>query len=671
MDNTGYIHTEAEPETPCTQASNASTDSSHSPGSDTPSSDSPRFDSPNSDSFGSDFPSTTVEKPSITPYRKNAIQKPATPLMVVQNWDSISLNHPVALIHPTVVSDSHSIKASDFHQQISYSDDKVEDQEPTEPKMKREWFKYSASENISIMYAIFLVMLGIVIYTADMFLGRQSVLAESFNNFLIIVQVIWLMYIHIDARIYVNHISKKLEEAEGERKDTQTGSNAQLQDPIPLHYGFTSGRHGGSIYLKIGATIFCFGHMIHTGLNLAQKVLYLLDDDPYFLECTNIPDVLMSVLQPICAFYQLFFIFKYSNLIINRRYVLARFGLMHCIGSSLCYWIYTILQETLQSIFTDFHGNSSSPSAHSSDDSSAWSIKYGCERDSYLSDMINYTTPYLYPFSIEFYILMVGLWMFLRANIGKVERHTHIPSVKVIYEGDHSKSLTSNLVIFVDCHSSNRGLFAGLFMTVITVIAIILLFILSSYEGSDEIGRYVNGVTEVVLLGVMVVAAAAAYKLIHRLDVIKETATSVDDILVYVSLPCIFFYAFLRLVPSILYSDALFGTMAILQILQVIVQTVMIYDGMRRCSNSSELRHKKPGREVITFMVVLNVALWLLQTFEVKTVGSNSAMYLFYGKEMWTLLSHLTLPFALFYRFHSSGCLANMWLVVYEVDEVH
>lgn len=265
MDNTGYIHTEAEPETPCTQASNASTDSSHSstdgetpssnsPGSDTPSSDSPRFDSPNSDSSGSDFPSTTVEKPSITPYRKNAIQKPATPLMVVQNWDSISLNHPVALIHPTVVSDSHSIKASDFHQQISYSDDKVEEQEPTEPKVKREWFKYSASENISIMYAIFLVMLGIVIYTADMFLGRQSVLAESFNNFLIIVQVIWLMYIHIDARIYVNHISKKLEEAEGERKDTQTGSNAQLEDPIPLYYGFTSGRHGGSIYLKIGAT---------------------------------------------------------------------------------------------------------------------------------------------------------------------------------------------------------------------------------------------------------------------------------------------------------------------------------------------------------------------------------------------------------------------------------
>lgn len=304
---------------------------------------------------------------------------------------------------------------------------------------------------------------------------------------------------------------------------------------------------------------------------------------------------------------------------------------MHCIGSSLCYWIYTILQETLQTIFTEFHNNTSA-STHADDGSSTWSIKYGCERDSYLSDMINYTTPYLYPFSIEFYILMVGLWMFLRANIGKIERHTHIPSVKVVYEGDQSKSLTSNLVIFVDCHSSNRGLFAGLFMTVITVIAIILLFILSSYEDSEEIGRFVNGISEVVLLGVMVVAAAAAHKLIYCLDVIKLTETSVDDILVYVSLPCIFFYAFLRLAPSILYSDALFGTMAVLQILQVIIQTVMIYDGMRRCSNSSSLRHKKPGREVITFLVVVNVAMWLLQTFEVKTVGSNSAMYAFYGK---------------------------------------
>jgi hypothetical protein len=36
--------------------------------------------------------------------------------------------------------------------------------------------------------------------------------------------------------------------------------------------------------------------------------------------------------------------------IINRCKELARFALMHCIASSLCFWIWTILRETLDSL---------------------------------------------------------------------------------------------------------------------------------------------------------------------------------------------------------------------------------------------------------------------------------------------------------------------------------
>ena len=39
-----------------------------------------------------------------------------------------------------------------------------------------------------------------------------------------------------------------------------------------------------------------------------------------------------------------------SQVIINRCKVLARFALMHCIASSLCFWIWTILRETLDSL---------------------------------------------------------------------------------------------------------------------------------------------------------------------------------------------------------------------------------------------------------------------------------------------------------------------------------
>ena len=239
----------------------------------------------------------------------------------------------------------------------------------------------------------------------------------------------------------------------------------------------------------------------------------------------------------------------YFQLIINRRKLLTRFALMHCIASSLCFWVYTILQETLQALFAkkkhsagynytaealtghsiggggygagaqygsygyDFEDMSDEMDDMFDDDddddekmptkvmksfakaytgqslgASTWSINYGCEKTTNLTQMINYTTPYLYPFSIEYNILIVGIWILLWENIGRIDRHTHIPSIEVTYEEDNSKAFTSNMIIYVDCHSSNRGLFAGLLVTVATVISIILFFIFTSSEENKVIG---------------------------------------------------------------------------------------------------------------------------------------------------------------------------------------
>ena len=215
---------------------------------------------------------------------------------------------------------------------------------------------------------------------------------------------------------------------------------------------------------------------------------------------------------------------------------------MHCISASLCFWIYTIIQETLQTIHLKklkegYYNSTTTPSPmkllkamrklskRSSDDDDSdemddddeddddnemeemeaaaaatsyygtgktfrdnWDVNYGCEKTTDLTEMINFTTPYLYPFSIEYNLLIVGVWILLWENIGKIELHTHIPSVEVTYEEDNSKGFSSNLIIYVDCHSSNRGLFAGLLMTVSTVISIILFFIFTSSQKNVELG---------------------------------------------------------------------------------------------------------------------------------------------------------------------------------------
>lgn len=97
----------------------------------------------------------------------------------------------------------------------------------------------------------------------------------------------------------------------------------------------------------------------------------------------------------------------------------------------------------------------------------------------------------------------------------------------------------------------------------------------------------------------------------------------------------------------------------------MVVQTSFIVDGLRRASNCRETRQKKPGREVVVFLVITNAAMWVTMTFEV-TAYLHDDRYEFYGRVLWSILGHVWLPLMMFYRFHASACLADMWKYCYE-----
>ena len=42
---------------------------------------------------------------------------------------------------------------------------------------------------------------------------------------------------------------------------------------LPQYYCFTTGRHAGSFFLKIGAAIFCIGHIIHNAVIFAKNTI--------------------------------------------------------------------------------------------------------------------------------------------------------------------------------------------------------------------------------------------------------------------------------------------------------------------------------------------------------------------------------------------------------------
>ena len=84
--------------------------------------------------------------------------------------------------------------------------------------------------------------------------------------------------------------------------------------------------------------------------------------------------------------------------------------------------------------------------------------------------------------------------------------------------------------------------------------------------------------------------------------------------------------------------------------MKVSLQTPMIIDGLRRCSNSSWAQEHRAGRNTLMFLIVANLAVYIFQTFLLKT-NIYQTEVAFFTLEIWTLLSHMTLPLCIFYRF--------------------
>ena len=124
-------------------------------------------------------------------------------------------------------------------------------------------------------------------------------------------------------------------------------------------------RHAGSFFLKIGAAIFCFGHIIHMTLNGVKHIYsmqvaskenlltwsLLQSSDEHVEEmCGQVLSLVYDFVHATFSLLQLYFIFKYGNVIVNKRRWLARITFAHCISSCISFWVYTLYSGTLDEI---------------------------------------------------------------------------------------------------------------------------------------------------------------------------------------------------------------------------------------------------------------------------------------------------------------------------------
>lgn len=107
----------------------------------------------------------------------------------------------------------------------------------------------------------------------------------------------------------------------------------------------------------------------------------------------------------------------------------------------------------------------------------------------------------------------------------------------------------------------------------------------------------------------------------------------------------------------------------LLELVEVILQTYLIQDCFRRCSEEDFQQRIKPGRQMIAVLLGINLAGWIVKSFQLKEADILNNITLrddiAYG---WVLIA-ITMPVFLFYRYHCTVCLSQAFTMLYE-DEV-
>uniref|UniRef100_A0A182PKX3 Otopetrin n=1 Tax=Anopheles epiroticus TaxID=199890 RepID=A0A182PKX3_9DIPT len=672
----------------------------------------------------------TLTVPSIVEDLQDADGRPSTPTTYQKRPASIySSGRAPPIIR--AVSYQPSIAAASTHHS---GDHHVPP--PSTPEEKSKFTRRYLAGVTGISYALFLIVFGLIAFITDAVENNARYpLAEVFALYMVAVGILYFVFLYIDIRLYVRRAQKALEELQRRRqlyaeqmeradagatlgngggplelsaatRPDQPAWELPPMKPIRHDYCFVTGRHGEIIYLKLGATWFCFGLLIHSVLLLSYQGILMNSRDGKWAKCASNTTIAMEVLFLFYCLFLVFFFWKYANIVINRYRGLARFGIMHAIGTALAFWVLTIVRETVVAIrIKQAYYDDDKPSVEAlvAPDAADRDISIiapaDCPGPEELNQVLASFSPYLYPFVIEFNILIVGLLYMIYANISKCPKkitvkghkghHQHADGAAskaggsvMDFDGksecsdhcndtlDHEAQVKSRLVVYGDCQHASRGLFAGLILVVATIVVIILFHIAARDDDYRDTGILLDDIFEVTVLGIMIFATIAAYYQTCKLDINPHPISRMDDVLLFIAIPAFFSESLFSMIPAFENSSILNGFIVFTQLAQILLQTPWICDALRRCSNTEELQSRKPGKELVTFMTIANVSLWVYYTFSVKTGDFGDERYEYYGDVLWSILNHLSLPLIMFYRFHSSVCLVDIWRHSYEPGEM-
>ncbi|KAL1505392.1 hypothetical protein ABEB36_004967 [Hypothenemus hampei] len=297
-----------------------------------------------------------------------------------------------------------------------------------------------------------------------------------------------------------------------------------------------------------------------------------------------------------------------------------------------------------------------------------------CGRINIMGTIVQDSAPYLFPFIIEYSLIGAAVIYCIWKHIGRYPRYETQEDLEHRLElmlSRRAVAIAQAQQGRVDCVGASKGLFFGLLMLVASLICLILFFVLVHHKELGLLAIYLADVSHCVLMILSIIAIIIGFIRVQNLKFRTEEQSDLNDILLRVSAFGLFTYAVFSVIAGhykafTVEPNMLVMVTGILSVAQVILQLLFIADVSRRRVHLPEHDRTKPGRQVVTFLLICNITMWIIYTFETQKVEANPVQKRFYGFLTWAIVQRLTLPLCIFHRFHSAVTLAEIWKTSYK-----
>ncbi|XP_054721857.1 proton channel OtopLc-like isoform X2 [Uloborus diversus] len=459
-----------------------------------------------------------------------------------------------------------------------------------------------------------------------------------------------------------------------------------------------------SIYLRIGSVVFGIGALISSGLEVAS-ILTIPND------CMDKMNLLQPILRGLFSFLQMHFLFMSSKEMVNSFRWVRHTALMHLVATNLAIWIRVMLWESTKDWLDALHykHNSSvewdlakfnitmhtldSDEKHidterhkpyhrihvttsrqcnwaenlEKDDAEGIIAYHICMQNSTIGAIWEKATPYLYPLTVQYSLVAAAViyitWTNLHTQRSKLQRFAAVS----VYGKDPSSSSSSE---DVNCSGSTRGLFLGLLVLVVGLIGLILFFVLA--HETDFNVLFLIASLEIGIFGLSTLAAIIGLLQIRKMKSKTSRQRRLLELLQRVGMLAVYIYGICNIIVGGVSMTSLQNFLLFLHgtlmVTQACLQSLFIYQISKKRLSPLNL-DEKPGRQVVIFLVFINLVLWILESFTTQNQVRYELQLKFFGYIAWPVITRIFLPLVILYRFHSAVALMEAWRKSYKIKQ--